>query len=236
MGARCGRARRRGGRSERRGPAGVQGLRRKTRRDRRGRVGRRTRSSTDRCRVCRAGRRGWRRGRRPGRAAARLLLRVATACRVRAGAPVTPVATRHASGPAAAARARTAGKAVSPYGAATPKAATRRPAKVRAAPRETCWPSTASSAVSTPSTAPGTHRPAWAATSGASSGSTARASSTRRGSASRCADGSCCCMGGDEFVVVCENLTDTTATVIERVREGLVAPHHLGSESIVVGA
>ena len=55
---------------------------------------------------------------------------------------------------------------------------------VRAAPTVTCWPSTARTAISLPSTWPGTRRPGRAATSGPSSGSRPSTSSTATGSQS----------------------------------------------------
>ena len=66
-----------------------------------------------------------------------------------------------------------------------PAAATRRPATVRAPATETCWPITARTASSKPSTVPATRRPGWRATAGARSGSAPRASATATGSASR---------------------------------------------------
>lgn len=67
----------------------------------------------------------------------------------------------------------------------TPWAVTRRAAWVRAAAVETCWPRTARTANSAPSTVRGTRRPGPASTSGASSGSVRSRSSTATGSASR---------------------------------------------------
>ena len=74
----------------------------------------------------------------------------------------------------------------SPSGRATglPSSAVSRPAMVRAAPTVTCWPSTARTAISLPSTWPGTRRPGRAATSGPSSGSRPSTSSTATGSQS----------------------------------------------------
>ena len=56
---------------------------------------------------------------------------------------------------------------------------------MRAAATEICWPSTARTAISVPSTQPGTRSPGRAATSGASSGSLASTAATATGSASR---------------------------------------------------
>jgi hypothetical protein len=67
----------------------------------------------------------------------------------------------------------------------TPIAATSRPASVRAAASDTCWPSTARSASSPPSTVPGTRRPGAAATSGPIRESPPSTAATAAGSASR---------------------------------------------------
>ena len=67
----------------------------------------------------------------------------------------------------------------------SPAAATMRPATVRAPATEICCPTTARTAISKGSTAPGERRPGAAATTGASTGSAARTASTATGSASR---------------------------------------------------
>lgn len=66
-----------------------------------------------------------------------------------------------------------------------PWASARRPATVRAPATDTCWPITARTASSSPSTAPGARRPGHDATIGASAGSASRTSATATGSASR---------------------------------------------------
>ena len=66
-----------------------------------------------------------------------------------------------------------------------PTSATIRPITVRAPATETCWPTTARSAVSNGSTLPVTRRPGAASTSGAITASAASAASIATGSASR---------------------------------------------------
>ena len=72
-----------------------------------------------------------------------------------------------------------------PSSTARPKRAASRPASVVAAFTVTCWPSTARTAVSNGSNAPGTRSPGRAATSGARSGSAESTSAIRSGLASR---------------------------------------------------
>ena len=109
---------------------------------------------------------------------------VASARSVRCRLVVRPSPDRSAPASSAGLGNSAVSPAGLPGGAGGPCCAASRPANVRAAATETCWPSTARTASSNPSKLPGTRSPGRARTSGASSSSAASAASMAAGSAS----------------------------------------------------